>query len=256
MKFCPVCQKEYDEEILRFCIKDGAPLVDINQPNFKEIPSESDLGEDTVIRRKPTKSELDALKVPDEKASEPAKIVIPTIEQERQQQVRTRAAAYQQPLEPQKSTGLVVLTTIVLTLVGLAAFTGLYYFLKNGDDATNSNVNINTSLPNSMNINTNFGLNMPVSNFDYNSNVNSNFNTNFNFNLSNNSNTTVKTPTPTKTPNPTPSPSPSVSPSATPANTANTNTTATPAKSPTPTVPKTPAPTPAKTPTVSATPSD
>ncbi len=256
MKFCPVCQTEYDEEILRFCIKDGAPLVDKNQPNFKDIPSESDLGEDTVIRRKPTKSELDALKMPDEKSSEPAKIVIPTVEQERQQQVRARAAAYQQPLQPPRSTGMVVLTTVVLTLVGLAALAGLFYFFKNGEDTANSNINVNTNLPNSQNINTNFGLNMPASNFDYNSNINSNFNANFNFNLNTNSNTNVKTPTPTRTPTPTPSPSPSVSPSALPANTANTNTAATPAKTATPNTPKTPAPTPAKTPVANSSPSE
>jgi hypothetical protein len=161
MKFCPVCQTEYDEEILRFCIKNGAPLVDKDQPNFKEMPSEKDLGEDTVISRKPTQSELDALKTP-EKESEPAKIVIPTVEQERQQQVRARAAAYQEPLRPQRSTGMLILTTVVLTLVGLAALGGLIWFLRGGgDDESNSNVNINTNLPNSMNINTNFGLNVP-----------------------------------------------------------------------------------------------
>ena len=55
MKFCPVCQTRYDEEILRFCIKDGAPLVDEN-PSFTEMPSEGeaeDIGEETVIRRNP-----------------------------------------------------------------------------------------------------------------------------------------------------------------------------------------------------------
>jgi hypothetical protein len=53
MKFCPVCQTRYDEEILRFCTKDGAQLVDEN-PTFAAIPSEEsaeDIGEETLIRR-------------------------------------------------------------------------------------------------------------------------------------------------------------------------------------------------------------
>ncbi|MEJ7698207.1 MAG: hypothetical protein WKF71_00965 [Pyrinomonadaceae bacterium] len=57
MKFCPTCQTRFDEEILRFCTKDGTPLVEENQPNFTEMPSESatedDFGEETIIRRKP-----------------------------------------------------------------------------------------------------------------------------------------------------------------------------------------------------------
>ena len=27
MKYCPTCNTRYDEEILRFCMKDGTPLV-------------------------------------------------------------------------------------------------------------------------------------------------------------------------------------------------------------------------------------
>ncbi len=247
MKFCPVCQTKYDEEILRFCIKDGAPLIDEDQPNFKEMPSEEDLGEDTVISRKPTQDELDALKKTDE--PEPARIVIPTAEQERGQQVRARN--YQQPPPPPKSTAMVVLTTVVLTLVGLTALAGLVYFFKNGGDESNSNVNINTNLPNSMNLNTGFGINSLPSNFDYNSNFNSNFNTNLNSNFNTNFNT--RTPTPTKTPAPTPSPSPSVSPS--PVSTANMST-PTPVRTPTPDTPKTPTVNPTKTPSAGGTPTN
>ena len=60
MKFCPTCQTRYDEEIMRFCTKDGTPLVE-ETPNFIEMPSESlggapadNDGEETVIRRKNT----------------------------------------------------------------------------------------------------------------------------------------------------------------------------------------------------------
>src|SRR6476620_261426 len=60
MKYCPTCNTRYDEEILRFCMKDGTPLVDEAEPTFIEMPSESlaapvedDPSEVTVIRRNP-----------------------------------------------------------------------------------------------------------------------------------------------------------------------------------------------------------
>jgi hypothetical protein len=58
MKICPICDKRYDEEIIRFCTTDGTPLVDDEVPSFIEMPSENldapedDIGEITVIRRK------------------------------------------------------------------------------------------------------------------------------------------------------------------------------------------------------------
>ena len=66
MKFCPTCETRYDEEILRFCTKDGTPLVDENQPNFIQMPSESlempeeEPGEETIVRYKPPKDILPA----------------------------------------------------------------------------------------------------------------------------------------------------------------------------------------------------
>ena len=57
MKFCPKCQLKYDEDIIRFCTKDGTPLVDEN-PSFTAMPSQSsidDIGEETLItRNRPT----------------------------------------------------------------------------------------------------------------------------------------------------------------------------------------------------------
>ena len=58
MKYCPTCETRYDEDILRFCMKDGTPLIDEAEPKFTEMPSASvepiddDPGEVTVIRRK------------------------------------------------------------------------------------------------------------------------------------------------------------------------------------------------------------
>ena len=42
MRYCPTCQTEYDEDIIRFCTKDGTPLVDDKKPTFTEnLPSET-----------------------------------------------------------------------------------------------------------------------------------------------------------------------------------------------------------------------
>jgi len=108
MKFCPTCETQYDEEILRFCTKDGTPLVDENQPNFTEMPSESfeaseaDLGEETIVRYKPPK---DILPEPDPQPeierSEAPRIVISTSEQQkRDQNVRSRQIPPYQAIPP------------------------------------------------------------------------------------------------------------------------------------------------------------
>ena len=39
MKYCPTCETRYDEDILRFCMKDGTPLLDEAEPNFIEMPA-------------------------------------------------------------------------------------------------------------------------------------------------------------------------------------------------------------------------
>ena len=58
MRHCPICDERYDDETIKFCTKDGTPLVEDGQPNFVILPSENaekpdpDFGEETVIRRK------------------------------------------------------------------------------------------------------------------------------------------------------------------------------------------------------------
>src|SRR5687768_11946721 len=100
MKFCPICDARYDEEIIKFCTRDGAPLLEEGQPSFTALPSENiepspddDLGEDTIITRKPMEAGGD-----EPAPREPAeRIVIPT-SQAAEQQVRQRAAtAYYPP---------------------------------------------------------------------------------------------------------------------------------------------------------------
>ena len=58
MKYCPICDMRFDEEIIRFCTKDGTPLIEEAEPKFTELPSENieteedDIGEITMNRRK------------------------------------------------------------------------------------------------------------------------------------------------------------------------------------------------------------
>ena len=211
MKYCPVCQTRYDEEIMRFCTKDGSPLVDDEEPNFTELPSENsetddadDFGAETVIRRKPSSDETtDAAPRTGETSQ---RMVIPTSETGEPAAVRSKpAASYQQPPPPKRrSTAAVVFLTIFGTLVILAGAGGLYMLFR-GNDPTETNINT----PLNINQNTNLSDNLNIDNslFNINGNANTNANTdNSNANLSSPTPSPSRTPTPTRTPTPSPSP--------------------------------------------------
>lgn len=233
MKYCPTCGTKYDEEVLRFCMKDGTPLLEEKQPNFVEMPSESleadvdddDAGEVTVIRRNVP---VPPPPVEEDFSSEPRageRIVVPTY-QDRQGQAPPRTIPYQAP--PRKTnTALVVLLTIIGTVTALGLVGGaIWLFTSSRSDNTNVNNNLNLNANQNVNVNTNLGID---TNFNFNMNANVNMNVNAN----------VKTPTPTPRPSPsvTPSPSPSPSPDedGTPSN-GNTRPRATPTPLPTPPV--------------------
>ncbi len=226
MKFCPTCQTRFDEEILRFCTKDGTPLVEENQPSFTEMPSEStiieeDFGEETVIRRKP---QMPAAQTENIREAKP-RIVIPTTEKKVAPQVPTKTTqVYRQPVPPKSNTTKTVFLTILGTIVLVAAAFGAFLFLRGDSAEKNENINVNTNLSP---FNANLDTNLSVSNslVDFNSNVDSN--TNLNTNASLNTNITVKTPTPR----------PTTSPSATPTPTANANQNSNSVNSVTPPIP-------------------
>src|SRR5258706_4871652 len=224
MKYCPICDEHYDEEIIKFCTKDGAPLVENEQPSFTALPSENleepddDFGEETIIRRKPVNAAgAGAFGLP-----ESERIVIPT-SQPREQEARPRAQAYYPP--PQQNTAKTVVLTILGTLVVLGFGAGLFWFLQK-DKPANIFANINANANQNTNLNTNLGFD---SNFNFNASGNyGSINTNLNAN--------AKTPTPSPTPKPSPSETPSPSPNASP--------TSSPTPRPTGTVRPSPSPTP------------
>ncbi len=240
MKFCPTCETRYDEEILRFCPKDGTPLVDEDQPNFVASTGavadaeEVDFGEETIIRRdRPTvpKPPPD----PEIHRSDAPRIVIPMTEERYEQRVRARNVPPYQPLVPKPNTPKVVILTILGTLGVLAFGFGLFYLLRSDELPTNTNVNVNTNPPN-MNMNVNLNTNVALGNYNFNINTNTAINSNLGLNLNMNFNAN-RSPSPT--PKLSPSPSPSISPSPT--------VTASPI--PTTSVPATPRPTSTATPT-------
>jgi hypothetical protein len=210
MKYCPVCDERYDEDIIRFCTKDGTPLIDEEEPKFTAIPSElpeepdDPFGEETVIRRNPV-NRPDPIETEPERESE--RFVIPTTP-EPDQYVRQRASTAYYPTPPPPNTGKTIVLTILGTLAVLGFGAGMFWLLQR-DDATN--ININTNPPNlNANLNTNLGFD---ANFNF--NTNANFDSNFNmpdFNI----NTNIRTPSPTPSPRTSPSPIPSLSPSPTP----------------------------------------
>jgi TonB family protein len=198
MKYCPTCETRYDEEILRFCMKDGTPLLDEEEPKFVAMPSESlneveddDPGDVTVVRRN--------ISVPPESETERPRIVVPTYEGSRRQETRARVAP---PYQAPRNTAKVVFLTILGTLAVLGVF-GTAMWLLTRDHASNSNANVNMNANVNVNANTNLGID---TNFNF--NLNGNFNSATNVNTNANANLKTPTPTPTRTPTPTPSPTP------------------------------------------------
>ena len=207
---------------MRFCTKDGTPLIDEEAPNFTEMPSEDsesnedDFGAETVIRRKPAESEITNVEPRIDETSQ--RMVIPTSETspEEQPQVRAKQVSYQQPPPKKTNTATVVLLTVLGTIIVLGGGLGIYW-LMSGKNKPVANSNSNLNANQDTNLNTN--LNIDNSLFNINGDANANANTNANVNAN-----TSPTPSPTKTPSPSPTRTPTPSP--TPDEDNNTNNTA------------------------------
>lgn len=182
MKFCPACQTRYEEEILRFCIKDGTPLVEETAPQFTELPSESMeeySGEVTIIRRTTVSEHAGG------DANEPQRLIIPTKEPPKAAPPRQRRQVAPAGQSPQPNIFKVIVLTIIGTLVVLAGIGMLVWSLK-GDGADNVNGNQNSNVNTSVDTNMNTSVN--ISGVSVNMNTNLNWNVNFNVNANANSN--------------------------------------------------------------------
>lgn len=225
MRYCPICDKRYDDESIKFCTIDGTPLVDVEQPSFTALPDKNEPDEDTVIRRNP------AAGTDRGSRQEPERIVIPTTPADQAARQRGARAYYEPP--PQPNTGKIVALTIVGTLIVLSFGAGLFWLFQKEPP---SNININT---NPFNVNTNLNTNLGFdSNFNFNAAPNTNYASNYNFNATFNTNLKTLTPTPAPRPSPIISPSPimptSPTPFPTPRPTANTRPTILPTARTTP----------------------
>lgn len=251
MKFCPTCQTRYDEEILRFCTKDGTALVEEDQPAFTALPSESaedDFSEETVIRRNPPPPVVVEAPAVEETKPIGKRVVIPTVEETivaTPPPVRTRTVTEYQVQPKKTNTAKIVLLTLIGTIIALSA---ALFLLTRGNSSDDGNVNqTNTNAQfNAADTNLNANFNIGNSNANFNSGV-SGVNTISNAVSNTNVNTSLRTPTPT--------PRPTVTPTATPpaivnanTNVSNSNTNAaTPPPRPSVTPPPPPRPTPSAT---------
>jgi len=261
MKFCPTCQTRYDEEILRFCTKDGTPLVEEDepeQPAFTALPSEEsgadDFGEETVIRRNPPAAAATVAESVSEQTQPltvQPRIVIPTVEEKKTPTaaVRTKTVTEYQVQPRRTNTAKIVLLTMLGVIAALGAAVLLIIMSRSNDNgsavpANNGSTNFNSI---DTNLNANFNTGNSLANFNGGINTTGAFNANINANVK----TNIKTPTPT--PKPTQAPPPPIL--NTNINVGNSNPDPTPPASPKPTATPTPPPPPSPSkPTPSDTP--
>jgi len=221
MKYCPTCNTRYDEEILRFCMTDGTPLVEEEEPAFIEMPSESveepaeDDGDITLIRKNvvpsppPPQSQIDEISFSPDPPQPRERIIVPTDDEQPPAGGHVPRARVIPPYQPmpqqQPNTTKVVVLTILGTLAAMGAGAMLFWFLQNGRD-DNLNFNVNTNFNAYLeNINTNVNTNLGIDG-NFNFNANSDFNVNSLPDITTNTNANLRTPTPTQTPRPSPSP--------------------------------------------------
>lgn len=131
MKICPHCQNRYTDDTLKFCLQDGAALIDDeSQTSMPTVALNEEQA--TVVRNRPNEQ----INFDLQNSLSP---------QNRQYQTSGETANY--PTEPKKSNaGLIVLTTILATLliaaVGIAAW---LYLGSKKNTAENINVKISNA---------------------------------------------------------------------------------------------------------------
>src|SRR5690349_10018394 len=144
MKYCPNCDAKFDDDVMRFCTKDGTPLIDEKEPNFVEMPSapveeaqpalaatidDDEAGEVTVVRKNisippPPDPDEDFSDVNGRPADRIVVSTTPAVDP-----IRNRTSAVYYP-PPKQNTALVVVLTIIGTVVVLALAGGLFWALQ------------------------------------------------------------------------------------------------------------------------------
>jgi TonB family protein len=132
MKICPLCQTEYDDAI-RFCPKDGTPLIDSETPEF----SEEKAGEEvTIIRHSHLKADPEEVIT-----SKPKKIFI--------QPENIESASIIAPQQQSNVVRIIIPTVFVTIIVFLFGFIFGYFFAtRSAVRLDNSNQNTNTNTEN------------------------------------------------------------------------------------------------------------
>jgi len=170
MKYCPKCETRYDEGSLRFCTKDGSPLVEEEKPNFVQMPSESlpgdavidtdDPSELTVIRRNVATPPVVASVTPpvapppsldditfDANDNPPPRIIVP-MDEEPPVIIAPRPTRPPQAYAPpqRSNTAIVVLLTIIGTTIILGGGAILIWLLQRDHTSANTNANFGTEV--------------------------------------------------------------------------------------------------------------
>lgn len=178
MKICPACNTTYTDDTLRFCMKDGTPLVSSDAAS-----TQTNEEEQTVVSS--------------QNLREP-KMVVPLRDESNPRETPGLTAAavpQQKPLPARKSNSGALVTLGVLALLAIGGFGAWWLFAgrsgKSETAATNSRTNLNQN-----------------ANVSVNQNLSSNINGNLNTNANENANLKTPTPTPNKTPTATPTRTP------------------------------------------------
>jgi TonB family protein len=234
MKICPACSTNYTDDSLRFCMKDGSPLVSLTDtPEIEDEPTivaPPPPAQTQIVAPPPTAQNRDQFTISTDQPSQQQTPPISPAQAPRAQQTPTTRAKKR----GSNAALFVVLGLLsVVALLGAGALGAYLIFFNNRSEQALANTNLNANAVNQTVQNANSESLLP------NVNASDNLNANFDANLNLNANQRTPTPTPTRTPSPTPTTNRNV----------NANSTIAPGLSPTPQRLTTPAPTPIIAPT-------
>ncbi len=204
MKFCPSCQTEYEEEVMRFCPQDGTPLIEKSLPCFSsdDINTEESFNvennvEKTLVRHNRAEPTIVSTN----------HIVIPTEDSLHKAFSSTLATPLLKESQQTSVLSVVLLTAFGTTLLLAIGFFAGYMFSsyhRTTDPVTNSNTNTNVSVnTKTSNTKTNIAT-IDIENFSASANSNVS-RVNLGTNVSKNPDTSSNTNVGLK-PSPTPSP--------------------------------------------------